>query len=75
MSDSSPTQAVEMTNSGRGGTWRPIAAVICLVLAVLLTTPALIAYWGPRTLNDSFDVLSPVCHHTSVPTSILLSSC
>jgi len=27
--------------------------VICLLLAALLTTPAGIAYWGQRTLNDT----------------------
>ena len=31
---------------------RSVAAVICLVLAALLTTPAAVAYWGQRTLND-----------------------
>ena len=32
---------------------RSIAAVLCLVLAGLLTTPAAVAYWGQRTLNDT----------------------
>ena len=32
---------------------RAVAVVICLVLAALLTTPAAIAYWGQRTLNDT----------------------
>ena len=32
---------------------RSVAAVICLVLAALLTTPAAVAYWGQRTLNDA----------------------
>jgi hypothetical protein len=32
---------------------RSVAAVICLVLAGLLTTPAAVAYWGQRTLNDT----------------------
>jgi hypothetical protein len=27
--------------------------IICVVLAALLTTPAAIAYWGQRTLNDA----------------------
>ena len=30
-----------------------MAAIICLVLAGLLTTPAAVAYWGQRTLNDA----------------------
>jgi len=30
-----------------------ITAVICVVLAALLTTPAAVAYWGQRTLNDT----------------------
>ncbi len=32
---------------------RSVAAVLCLVLAAVLTTPAAIAYWGQRTLNDA----------------------
>ncbi|MFO6453669.1 MULTISPECIES: hypothetical protein [unclassified Aeromicrobium] len=32
---------------------RTAGAVVCLVLAALLTTPAAIAYWGQRTLNDA----------------------
>lgn len=32
---------------------RSIVAIICLVLAGLLTTPAAVAYWGQRTLNDT----------------------
>jgi hypothetical protein len=39
--------------SERPSRGRSIAAVICLVLAGLLTTPAAVAYWGQRTLNDS----------------------
>jgi hypothetical protein len=33
--------------------WRSVAAVVCVVLAGLLTTPAAVAYWGQRTLNDT----------------------
>jgi hypothetical protein len=36
--------------SGRG---RSVSAVVLLLLAALLTTPAAIAYWGQRTLNDT----------------------
>ena len=32
---------------------RSVAAIVCLVLAALLTTPAAVAYWGQRTLNDT----------------------
>ncbi len=32
---------------------RSIAAVICVIMAGLLTTPAAVAYWGQRTLNDT----------------------
>ncbi|MEQ6903438.1 hypothetical protein [Nocardioides sp. YIM 152588] len=32
---------------------RAVAAVLCVVIATLLTTPAGIAYWGQRTLNDT----------------------
>ena len=32
---------------------RSIAAAVCLVLAALLTTPAAVAFWGQRTLNDA----------------------
>ncbi|CUR55425.1 exported hypothetical protein [metagenome] len=32
---------------------RSVAAVLCLVLATVLTAPASLAYWGQRTLNDT----------------------
>jgi hypothetical protein len=32
---------------------RSITAIVCVVLAGLLTTPAAVAYWGQRTLNDT----------------------
>ena len=32
---------------------RSIAAIVCVVLAGLLTAPAAVAYWGQRTLNDT----------------------
>src|SRR6478735_3719722 len=31
---------------------RAIAAVVCLVLAAVLTVPASFSYWGQRTIND-----------------------
>jgi hypothetical protein len=39
--------------SSRPPRGRSVAAIICVVLAALLTTPAAVAYWGQRTLNDT----------------------
>ncbi|WP_269302184.1 hypothetical protein [Aeromicrobium sp. HA] len=47
--DSTTPMPATTTNASRG---RTAGAVVCLVLAALLTTPAAIAYWGQRTLND-----------------------
>ena len=37
----------------RPSTSRSLAAAVLLMLATALTTPALLAYWGQRTLNDT----------------------
>ena len=47
-SSGSPESVVERPSRGRS-----VAAVICIVLAGLLTAPAAVAYWGQRTLNDT----------------------
>ncbi len=39
--------AVDRSTRGRS-----IAAIVCLVLAAVLTVPAGFAYWGQRTIND-----------------------
>ena len=39
---------------------RSIAALICVVLAALLTLPAAAAFWGRRTINDSQRYLQTV---------------
>jgi hypothetical protein len=52
----SPTQRPLRSDAATAGSrtrGRPVAAIICIVLAALLTTPAAIAYWGQRTLNDA----------------------
>jgi hypothetical protein len=61
MSDANPTLSggpersvpAEAAVANRPSRGRSAAVVICLVLAALLTTPAAIAYWGQRTLNDT----------------------
>ena len=59
-----PSQDVERPSRGRS-----ISAVICLVLAGLLTTPAAVAYWGQRTLNDGqryVATVAPLVHSPAV---------
>lgn len=48
---------------------RSIVAVICVVLAGLLTAPAAVAYWGQRTLNDTqryVDTVEPLVNSPEV---------
>ena len=45
-----PVAETEAKHPSRG---RGVAAVVCVVLAALLTTPAAVAFWGQRTLNDT----------------------
>jgi hypothetical protein len=48
---------------GRPSRSRSVAAIICVVLAGLLTMPAAVAYWGQRTLNDTqryVDTVTPL---------------
>ena len=48
---------------------RAVGAVLCLVLAGLLTTPAAVAYWGQRTLNDTqryVDTVQPLVNSPEV---------
>ncbi|HET6755699.1 MAG TPA: hypothetical protein VFH23_17310, partial [Jiangellaceae bacterium] len=54
MSEAQPTQSIAPgVRGGGGGRGRSVAAVVCVVLAGLLMTPAAVAYWGQRTLNDT----------------------
>jgi hypothetical protein len=73
MSDSQPTPIAETTGSARRTRWRSIAAAICVVLAALLTTPAGIAFWGQRTLNDGqryLDTVGPLVDSPQVQDAI-----
>jgi hypothetical protein len=73
MSDEQPTQTIETTVAARGGSGRSIAAAVCVVLAALLTTPAAIAYWGQRTLNDTqryVDTVGPLVDSPEVQDAI-----
>lgn len=52
---------------------RALAAAVCVVLAALLTTPAMASYWGQRTLNDTaryVDTVGPLVDSPEVQTAI-----
>jgi hypothetical protein len=74
MSDAQPTQTIETTvPEGGGGRGRSVAAVVCVVLAALLMTPAALAYWGQRTLNDTqryVDTVGPLVNSPEVQDAI-----
>jgi hypothetical protein len=53
MTEVSPPSTATQQPSPRASGGRGIAAVLCLVLAALLTTPAALAYWSQRTVNDT----------------------
>src|SRR5215207_201283 len=53
MSDAGSIQTIEPSTVERRRTGRSIGVVVCVVLAVLLTTPGLVAFWRQRTLNDA----------------------
>ncbi len=68
-----PPQTIETTVAARGGSGRSVAAVVCVVLAALLTTPAALAYWGQRTLNDTqryVDTVGPLVDSPEVQDAI-----
>jgi hypothetical protein len=73
MSDAQPTQPIATTVAERPGRGRSIAAAVCVVLAALLMTPAAIAYWGQRTLNDTqryVDTVGPLVNSAEVQDAI-----
>ncbi len=61
-----PPEADVAPRPSRG---RSVAAIVCVVLAALLTTPAAVAYWGQRTLNDAqryVDTVGPLVESEEV---------
>ncbi len=69
MSDSSSGQGVQNTSPSPRSRGRSATAVLCLVIAAVLTTPAAVAFWGQRTLNDSqryLDTVGPLVHSAQV---------
>ncbi len=53
MPDAEPTGPSEAAPAAPRSRGRTVSGIVCLVLAALLTTPALLAHWGQRTLNDT----------------------
>ena len=54
-------------------TGHTVSAVICVILAALLTTPAAVAFWGQRTLNDTqryVDTVEPLVDSPEVQDAI-----
>src|SRR5215207_5811756 len=73
MSDAGSTQTIEPPTAERRRTGRSVGVVVCVVVAVLLTTPAVVAYWGQRTLNDTqryLDTVGPLVHSPEVQDAI-----
>ena len=73
MADAGSTQTIEPPTTERRRTGRSVGVVVCVVVAVLLTSPALVAYWGQRTLNDTqryLDTVGPLVHSPEVQDAI-----
>ncbi len=69
--DAEPGPATPAAHRGRG---KAASAVICLVIAALLTTPAVLAFWGQRTLNDTqryLDTVGPLIDSPQVQDAIV----
>jgi hypothetical protein len=73
MTDVSPGSTPTQPSAPRASGGRGVAAVVCLVLAALLTTPAALAYWGQRTVNDSgryVDTVGPLVDSPEVRSAV-----
>ncbi len=68
-----PTQTEAVAPAQQSSRWRSVVAVVCVVLAALLTVPAAIAYWGQRTINDTqryVATVGPLVHSPQVQDAI-----
>src|SRR4029450_11116960 len=73
MSDGGSTHTIEGPPAGVGGTRRVVGVVVGVVLAGRLTTPAVVAFWGQRTLNDAqryLDTVGPLVNSPEVQDAI-----
>ncbi len=73
MSESAGGQPIQAPATPRRTAGRSAAAIICLVLAALLTTPAALAFWAQRTLNDTqryVDTVGPLVDSPAVQDAI-----
>lgn len=73
MSDVATTETPALPSEQQGGSGRRPVAAICVVLAILLTTPAALSYWGQRTLNDTqryLDTVGPLVDSPEVQEAI-----
>ncbi|TAK68302.1 MAG: hypothetical protein EPO13_12200 [Actinomycetota bacterium] len=63
-------EALRTGNNGRRvALWRSIAAGVCLVLAAVLTVPAVVGFWGQRTITDAqryLDTVGPLAAQPEV---------
>jgi len=67
------TESAPASTGSPRATSRGIGALLCIVLAALLTTPAALAYWGQRTLNDTeryVDTVGPLVDSAEVQTAV-----
>ncbi|MCZ3389568.1 MAG: hypothetical protein LH645_10735 [Actinomycetia bacterium] len=73
MSGGATTETVAADGDQDGSSGRRAVAAICVALAMALTTPAALAYWGQRTLNDTqryLDTVGPLVDSTEVQDAI-----
>lgn len=68
-----PPPAAPAAPAGSSSFGRSAAVVVLLVLSAVLTTPALVAYWGQRTLTDSqryIDTTGPLIQSPEVQQAV-----